>query len=113
MLLTPTCSTEIGGGLIPANSALVFEVTLEGVEKPSLTIETLESGDCGRNDDKRVRRKDNVTLHYTATLAADGIHTGLYSEVHTHVPHTNTYTHTHTALRDTAPGWLIGSTNKG
>ncbi len=88
--LHSTILSEVGGGVIPANSALVFELTLEGLEKPGLKIETLEGGDCSK--DQRVRRKDNVTLHYTARLAADGIHPGFYSEVHTRGKHTLKHT---------------------
>ena len=55
----------------------IFDLTLVDVEKPGLDIETISGGECSEED--RVRRKDNVTLHYTARLAADGIHPGLYS----------------------------------
>lgn len=59
----------VGDGAIPGNAVLVFDIVLEDAEKPGLTIETLEGGDCAEED--RVRRKDNVTIHYTARLAKD------------------------------------------
>ena len=37
---------EVGGGLIPANSDLIFELTLEKLEKDEIRIVTLEAKRC-------------------------------------------------------------------
>lgn len=54
-----------GNGVIPPNAVLIFDVTLERLDK-DLNIETVRDGDC--SGDQIVRSKDRVHLHYVATL---------------------------------------------
>jgi len=56
---------EVGGGLIPANSDLIFELTLETIKKGFRYI-TLEEKNCGKND--KTRSKDKVTFDYEQRL---------------------------------------------
>lgn len=55
-----------GGGVIPPNAELDFEVTVDGVKK-ELKIEVLKQVDC--ESDKKTREKDKISVHYNATLA--------------------------------------------
>ena len=57
---------EVGGGLIPANSDLIFELTLEKLEKDEIRIVTLEAKRCSSN--AKSRSKDTVTFDYEARL---------------------------------------------
>ena len=57
--------TEVGGGLIPKNSDLIFELTLEKIKKGFRFI-TLEEKTCGKND--KTRSKDKVTFDYEQRL---------------------------------------------
>ena len=72
---------EVGGGLIPANSDLIFELTLEKLEKDEIRIVTLEAKRCSSN--AKSRSKDTVTLDYEARLP-DGnfmfLNPGLFSK---------------------------------
>jgi len=56
---------EVGGGLIPKNSDLIFELTLEKIKKGFRFI-TLEEKTCGKND--KTRSKDKVTFDYEQRL---------------------------------------------
>ena len=60
------CVLGAGNGIIPPNSVLIFTMILEGLKK-ELNIEILEEGNCA--GDKKVRKKDKITLHYDAKLA--------------------------------------------
>ena len=72
---------EVGGGLIPANSDLIFELTLEKLEKDEIRIVTLEAKRCSSN--AKSRSKDTVTFDYEARLP-DGnfkfLYPGLFSK---------------------------------
>ena len=72
---------EVGGGLIPANSDLIFELTLEKLEKDEIRIVTLEAKRCSSN--AKSRSKDTVTFDYEARLP-DGnlrfVNPGLFSK---------------------------------
>ena len=72
---------EVGGGLIPANSDLIFELTLEKLEKDEIRIVTLEAKRCSSN--AKSRSKDTVTFDYEARLP-DGnfkfLNPGLFSK---------------------------------
>ena len=51
--------------MIPANSDLIFELTLEKIKKGFRYI-TLEEKSCGKND--KTRSKDKVTFDYEQKL---------------------------------------------
>ena len=70
---------EVGGGLIPKTSDLIFELTLEKIKKGFRFI-TLEEKTCGKND--KTRSKDKVTFDYEQRLP-DGkyfIHNPIYQD---------------------------------
>ena len=52
--------------MIPANSDLIFELTLEKLEKDEIRIVTLEAKRCSSN--AKSRSKDTVTFDYEARL---------------------------------------------
>ena len=57
----------MGDGLIPANSNLIFELTLVKLEKSfDNLIETLEEKQC--SNDAKSRDKDKVTFDYEGSL---------------------------------------------
>jgi len=57
---------EVGGGLIPANSDLIFELTLEKLEKSFRTITLEQPRKCSKN--AASRNRDKVTFDYEASL---------------------------------------------
>ena len=57
--------SEVGNGLIPANSNLIFELSLVKLEKSYHAI-TLEAKSCSA--DAKSRNKDKVTFDYEARL---------------------------------------------
>ena len=57
---------EVGGGLIPANSDLIFELTLEKLEKKFRSITLDQPRKCSKN--AASRNRDKVTFDYEAFL---------------------------------------------